>query len=230
MIRVLTINMYATNSEPASLAAVLDRHRPDVVAAQELSPRAGAVLAERYPFGMIRPALNHRGAALVAARPMEVSRHPLPHRPGLVGTLAVDGGRHWRLWSVHMVNPADWPPPVGLRRLQVEALLAATSNVTAPLAVVGDFNATPLWPLYRKMIRQFSDGVVEWAESSGEEPPKTWSYRPGWKPLLRIDHVFVRRLSVVRAEAVAIEGSDHRGVLVDLEECASGPINVRVDR
>lgn len=216
MVRVLTVNLYSSNSDPESLARVLDESEPDIVAAQELSPRAAAVLRSRFSYGFVKPTLNHRGAALVASTPIEVHRYPLPHRSALVGRFDSADGDRLTLWNVHMVNPAALPPPIGVRRRQMDALEEAISVCDSPLAVVGDFNATPVWPLYRRMTALLHDGVADWAQRSNNKPARTWAYRPGMTPLLRIDHVFVRDLVVTQARTIEVVGSDHRGLLVDL--------------
>ena len=122
MVRVLTVNLYSSNSEPESLARVLDETEPDIVAAQEVNPRAAAVLRSRFSYGFVKPTLNHRGAALVAARPIDVHRYPLPHRSALMGSFDSADGHRLTLWNVHMVNPEAWPPPIGVRRRPMDAL------------------------------------------------------------------------------------------------------------
>lgn len=215
--RILTANLYNGCAEPDALGRILDATNPDVVAAQEMAPSAAAVIGDRMPHGLLLPALDNTGSGLAAARPMEVRRHRLPHRDALVGQYARDGGRIV-IWSVHLANPIDRPPPFRQRRNQVRALQAAVDDIPGEdaVVVVGDLNATPLWPAYRRLLHSLDDGVAEWAARAGVRPERTWARRPGGVPLLRIDHALTRGIEVERAETILVPGSDHRALVVDL--------------
>ena len=52
---------------------------------------------------------------------------------------------------------------------------------------------------------------------NGAAPVPTWAYRDGLPRLLRIDHVFGSAVDPLHAEVVRVVGSDHAGLLVDLE-------------
>ncbi len=120
--------------------------------------------------------------------------------------------------SVHLANPTDWPQwrMVGLRRRQADALRSLTEG-TPKVVVAGDCNATPAWPLYRRIRRFLDDGVATRARTTGERPRATWGPIPDGPRLLRIDHVFVRGIIVTEVRRVDIPGSDHAGVLVALQ-------------
>jgi endonuclease/exonuclease/phosphatase (EEP) superfamily protein YafD len=222
VLRILTANLYNGRARPAALAAVLDATDPDVVAAQELAPGSAEVLAERFPHGLIHPSLDHTGIALAASSPIAVTRRHLPHRDGMQGLLDLAGGRVLELWSVHLANPVDSPPPIRARRAQVRALERAVAG-TGPLVVVGDFNATPIWPAYRRLTRGLTDGVAEWADASGRRPAPTWGYRAWLPAVLRIDHALMRGMRVAHASTVRVAGSDHRALVVDVEPERSDP-------
>jgi endonuclease/exonuclease/phosphatase family metal-dependent hydrolase len=68
------------------------------------------------------------------------------------------------------------------------------------------------------MSARFVDGA---RESGGSELGfnGTWPYMPwlGIKGLLRIDHCFLWKLSAERARILEIPGSDHLGLLVDID-------------
>jgi endonuclease/exonuclease/phosphatase (EEP) superfamily protein YafD len=82
--------------------------------------------------------------------------------------------------------------------------------------VVGDFNATPIWPVYRALASRLEDAAKLRAEAARRRPARTWA--PWKRPprLLRIDHAFLRGLAVDRFEVVDVAGSDHGGILTDL--------------
>ena len=118
----------------------------------------------------------------------------------------------FHLMNTHL-SPWFWE-----RRAQVRALVGAEWLVRAgtelPLIVCGDFNATPLSPVYRHLARSLRD-----AQGA------SWSFSPTWPssfPLLRIDHLFVSSdLPVVSCtvtrDATARRASDHLPVVADVE-------------
>ena len=83
--------------------------------------------------------------------------------------------------------------------------------------VVGDFNATPLWPLYWRMSSQFTDAAIAVARKSGCRAQRTWGPWSGAPMLLRIDHGFVTKgMRVDEFQAVPVRGSDHSAIVMDV--------------
>jgi len=102
-----------------------------------------------------------------------------------------------------------WPQ---FRRLAEQLARPAPSG----RVVVGDFNATPLWPVYWRMAARMEDAARTVARREGRRPERTWSRQPGSTPLLRIDHGFVSGVRAERFQVVPVEGSDHRAIVLDL--------------
>lgn len=210
MFRVLTVNLYNGRASSAGLARVLDDVQPDVMAAQELAPETAEVISDRFGHGMVAPAIDHTGMALVANHPLSVRRQPLPHRDALVAEGPVT------IWCVHLANPIDTPPPWRERRRQVSALEELVRTSPGPTLLLGDLNATSIWPAYRRLTRHLEDGVAEWAESNGGRARPTWGYKPWVPAMLRIDHALMRNLKVHDSFTVRVPGSDHRALVVDV--------------
>lgn len=213
-LRILSVNLFNGRACPASLRDVLDRTRPDVVAAQELAPNTARVLAERYRFGEIDARRDYRGRALVASVPLEVVELPLPYRSGLRARLDLDGG-DVSVASVHLANPVLPRLRLRERRAQVRALSDELAGAGA-LVLVGDLNSTPIWPAYRRLTSQLADGVASWARATGRRAPPTWGFRPSGTARLRIDHVLVRGIEVVDVAVHRVVGTDHRALVADL--------------
>ncbi|CAN5854679.1 hypothetical protein BH23ACT5_BH23ACT5_00330 [soil metagenome] len=210
--RLLTFNLFNGRARPQSVADLIDRLRPDVVAAQEMAPDAAAVISARLGHGRLDPSTDHQGLGLASLEPMEVTRVPLPHRDAMVGRLD-----DMTIWAVHLANPVGFPPPFSARRAQVVALASHLADAERTV-VVGDFNATPIWPAYRRLTSgPFVDGVLEWARRVGTRPSPTWGYKPWLPASLRIDHVFVTGVEVTGVEVARVRGTDHRALVVDLE-------------
>ena len=83
--------------------------------------------------------------------------------------------------------------------------------------MAGDMNATPRWPLYRRLNQRWDDLVLMAGDGSANKPAQTWGWRPGWPRLLRIDHVFGSGVEPVGTTVERLEGSDHVALVVDLQ-------------
>lgn len=218
-IRLLTCNLYNDNADVGALAEVLATVAPDVVAAQELAPNAAEVLEAALPYGRLVPAGNSKGHGLALRYPGSVDTFEIPSRNGLLAVLdpaAWPGlGRALHIVNVHLANPIQWPITAA-RRSRSDAIAAIVGHVarsSTPLAVVGDLNATPVWPAYRRLIRVLRDGVHDTGATHRTWSPWWWAPR-----LLRIDHVLVRGgVRVTAADTVRIRGSDHSALVVDIE-------------
>lgn len=134
-----------------------------------------------------------------------------------VGAVIDLSGTPLRLAGVHLVNPNGFPwwRTARIRGEQIRAIFEWLGS-DGPAVAAGDFNASPAWPAYRRMVEQLDDLVVEWADGEGVRAEKTWGWRPGWPRMLRIDHVFGRDVVARGAQVVPVVGSDHWAVVVDL--------------
>lgn len=230
MIRVLSCNLYFGRADAAALQALLREQAVDIVCAQELTPRLARAIAELLPHGDLNDAGSPAGNGIASRLPVTVHRIPMRRRAGLVATLQP---AEWQqiaeplqIVNVHIAAPHLWPyyPSRTRRRQQLEALLADRAGADGmPHAIVGDFNASPAWAVYRRMRERYDDAAV--VAANGSRPPRTWPSLPrfGIDGLLRIDHCFVAGLEAVAARTVSVPGSDHRGLLVDLALPAAVP-------
>lgn len=210
--RIMTANLWNVHVSAPALAGVLDEHRPDVVAFQELDHAAAEVVQQRFPYGLSMPG-GVEGCALLSREPITVTRTDIPFRPLLTAPLVI-GGRSVTVGAVHLANPVamnDLPH----RREQVRALVDAIKG-TGPMVLVGDFNSSPMWPAYRLLTRHLRDGVRDWAARTEVRPTRTWNYGAGTPKLLRIDHIMVRGVEVAGVKAIDVAGSDHRALVADL--------------
>lgn len=210
--RVLTANLYTGRAIVASFASVLDLERPDVVVCQELGTDVAGLLERRFAHGLVvGDDHHHTGRAMVSDLEIAVDEIEMAHRPGSRTQLDIDGTRV-ELVGVHLANPVTGVEAVRERKRQTEAVLNHLDRQGTPAVVVGDMNATPAWPAYRRLRRRLRDGVSDARRREGASVERTWSVRPGWPAMLRIDHILT---AGVRLEDVAVhqvDGSDHRAV------------------
>jgi endonuclease/exonuclease/phosphatase (EEP) superfamily protein YafD len=219
-LRLLTANLFAKGGAADGIGRLVASVEPDVVAVQELVPAAAEVLARLLPHGTLSPKLGYRGMGIALRRPGVVTPLRLGPREGWVAEVPVEGARPVQVVNVHIIAPHLVPPwwMVAGRRAQLRDLLAyVDATPSGPLAVVGDFNSTPLWPFYRRLAARLDDAAVLAARSNGGGPRRTWGPWPGSRRLLRIDHAFVRGLRPIAARVVDFGGSDHSALVVDLD-------------
>jgi endonuclease/exonuclease/phosphatase family metal-dependent hydrolase len=207
-------------ADPGAFAELARRAGADVVAVQELGHEQAEALSAVYPHGRLEPDTNHRGGGIALARPAEVARLPLHGRDGFRVELAPGAwpqlAAALEIVSVHVFAPhaglgllRRWPQLADLER----HLRAAPGR---PRVVVGDFNATPLWPVYWRMRRWMEDAAVRVARRAGERPRRTWGPGPGSRRLLRIDHGFVAGVETEAFRVLEVPGSDHSAIVLDV--------------
>ena len=127
--------------------------------------------------------------------------------------------REVEVMSVHITAPHGFPlrRQFARRRAQVRGLLEYFhASFEMPLAVLGDFNATPLWPAYRRLAGSLEDLALTHARRTGISPRRTWPSWTGNLRLIRIDHCFGHAVEVQSLDVIPIPGSDHDGLLIDV--------------
>ena len=223
-LRILSANLANGRAEPRAFADLVRELRPDVVAVQELSPAQSEVLEPLMPHGRLEPQRNFLGMGISVRRPATFEHLPLEFRNARVATLEP---AHWpqlprpvEVVNVHITSPVAGPRLAEFvrRRLQIRGLTAyldATRGRTR--AVVGDFNATPLWAVYRRMAARLEDVARTHAQRQGRRPERTWRYWLDGPRLLRIDHCFAHGLDVESLRVLDVAGSDHCALLVDFK-------------
>jgi endonuclease/exonuclease/phosphatase family metal-dependent hydrolase len=232
-VRVLTYNVHSFVGadhvyDPERTARVIESSQADIVALQEVDfgrgPRAESSAVERLAarLGMrchFTPtrdgARGHFGNAVLTPHSLElVAEGTLPRRRDEARAvqwlkICADG------FQVHLMN-THLSVSFRERHAQMTALLGAEWAVRArahlPLVVCGDFNASPLSPVYRKLCRDLKDAQC------GKTRHATW---PSRLPVLRIDHIFVSADVTVGGASVvddplARRASDHLPLVADL--------------
>ena len=222
-VRLVTANLANGQADAEAFARLVADLGADVVAVQEIGHAQAAALARVLPFGALEPAANYVGMGIALRYPGRVTRLPLPRRDAYVAELPSsdppsDVGPI-EIINAHILAPHLQPiwRALAARRGQLRGLEAYLDAAPPrPRALVGDLNATPIWPVYRRLAARFADAAVEAARGNGGGPRRTWGPWPGAPRLLRIDHVLVTGLAVLGAQVVDIEGSDHSALVVDL--------------
>lgn len=232
-IRVFSGNLLMGRADSEGLIDLIRRFEIDVFAAQELGFENAEAISSELPFGCLEPAEEFNGMGIALRRHARYDRIPLDFRPA---RRVVLDPKDWEglsrpvdLVNIHIQAPhAVRPfPPTLVRHRQVSGLERFfEENPSDARLVVGDFNATPVWPVYRRMTRMFSDGAIDCARREGREVKPTWGPTPESRRLLRIDHALVDGIEIENFQVVDIPGSDHSGLLFD---CTPGPLSTADD-
>jgi len=224
VIKVLSCNLFSGRADPEALGALIDEHSVDIVCAQELSPAHARALAKRLPYGDLDHNQIIKGNGIACRRPVASRRIRLPKRDAWEVTLTPE---HWaplpitvQILNVHISAPHLWPyfPHPVRRAEQLRLLLQDRAQYThTPHAIFGDFNASPAWPVYRRMRARYADAIS--LTASNGVATATWPHIPllginGW---WRIDHCFLWKLGALSVQRLAIAGSDHFALLAELE-------------
>jgi endonuclease/exonuclease/phosphatase family metal-dependent hydrolase len=214
-LRILSANVLNGGTRPDALIELLRRVAPDAAVFQELAPEQAEAISEVLPHGRLEPSRNHHGMGIALRHPGRDGRVELPVRDALLASLSP---AEWselaapvEIVNVHIHAPHIRPwSALGLRRGQLKGLLAHLQRTPdRPQVVIGDFNATPLWPIYRRVRQQRRDA----ARAVTRRPGRTWGPGPGTPRLLRIDHAFVQHLEVESVQVEPLPGSDHSALV-----------------
>jgi len=221
-VRVFSGNLWWGRADPDGLVDLIRRNRIDVFAAQELGFENAEAISSELPFGALEPGKSFHGMGIALRHPAHFSQIPLYHRPArrvVLDPAEWEGlSRPLDLVNVHIQAPhAMRPfPSVLVRHRQMSGLERFfEENPSDARLVVGDYNATPLWSVYRRMARLFSDGAIQSAQREGRPVERTWGPTAESPRMLRIDHAMVRGLMVENFQVVDIPGSDHSGLVFD---------------
>jgi endonuclease/exonuclease/phosphatase (EEP) superfamily protein YafD len=221
-LRVFHGNLLYHNGRTAEMARAVARLDADVLAFTEYtSAHAGglyvAPLTEAFPYRIERPEPRAGGSALWSRYPLTEVTAP----PALYSSTAavVAGPSPVTVYVVHPPNPLD-----ELHHWLDELARIAELRQTArpPAMVVGDFNATPWHPPFRRLL---DAGWRDAHHLAGRAFTNSWP-TDRWliPPLLRLDHALIDdSLAVSDVVDVRLPGSDHRGLVVDVVVIRSGP-------
>jgi endonuclease/exonuclease/phosphatase family metal-dependent hydrolase len=216
-LRLFTVNAKVGAADPAAILRILRQYDVDVLAVQELTlpmvaRLAAAGLTQVLPFSHLDLRPGSPGTGLWVRWPLT----PLPPVPGLTWAAPrarIDplGGLPVTLTAVHPVTPVRGRADRWRRELaMIQHTLAA---VDEPQVVAGDFNATRDHGPFRELL---AAGLLDCADASQNR----FRSRFTWPslPVMRLDHVLVSRTATVpMTRTIRVIGTDHHGVLADIE-------------
>ena len=235
---VMSFNMLGFNQHPEAVIAALRASGADLIGIQELSPAAAAAirrdLARDYPYQALDPQPAVFGMGVISRHPLRPIEAALPGRwVGTPQVLSVDvAGTPITLANIHAISlfataGGGLDQVVREREAQARAVATLAAGRSAPLIVVGDFNATPLSAAYRIITDELADSwhTAGWglggtfpsgALAGGSQLRIAYMPVPAW--VVRIDYVFHSpELIALSSRIGPWDGySDHRPVIATL--------------
>jgi endonuclease/exonuclease/phosphatase (EEP) superfamily protein YafD len=219
-VRLFTLNALVGRADPGVVVSHVRDLQADVLAIQELTPElvgrlTEAGLPELLPFSCLDPRTGHTGIGLWSSRPLS----ELPPVPGVRNPMPraeLDVGWPVTITVVHPQAPLRGGQPRWQQDL--DRLLSALTGTTGQQLVAGDFNASRDHGAFRRLLAaQFIDCAD--AAQPRPWPGFTWPADRRFPPVMRLDHILVSRQGAIVREAriVRVPGTDHRGVLAEIE-------------
>lgn len=113
--------------------------------------------------------------------------------------------------SAHLQHREENTPT---RLAQLDVLMAADIASSPAAIIAGDLNSEPGWA---EIDHVTSRGFVSGQDAAGDPSHLTF---PAWDPEVRIDWIFGRGVKFTDVQVMPDDGSDHRGILADIEVAA----------
>jgi endonuclease/exonuclease/phosphatase (EEP) superfamily protein YafD len=219
---VMSANIYEGRADAHHLVRSA-RAQADVVAIQELTPRAvdrlSAVgLDATFPYRW----LDARGGAAGVGM---WSRYPIQAPSRIDGyTMALLSAQIWvtgismnpTVVVAHI--PGPWPWPIDEWRRDLDRLPTTLREIAeradrGSVIVAADVNSTTDMRPFRALLH---DGYRDAAEQSGAGIQPTFPTDTRLPPLVAIDHILTRGCAATSLHTLALPGSDHRGLVASV--------------
>jgi endonuclease/exonuclease/phosphatase (EEP) superfamily protein YafD len=207
-LRVVSLNVHTSNPDKQAVLDYLLQSDADVVLLLEVDQAwiaALATLQASYPYQLSEPRSDNFGIALFSRVPWQqagVIKLGDGTRPSVEMRMAHQG-RELVIIGTHPLPPAgsDWARS---RDAQLAALADHVQQISAPVLVVGDFNATP----WSTGMRRATSGTLGFRSLAAPWNP-TWEVRSIFA--IPIDHALCTAPLVITSRSVGPDvGSDHR--------------------
>ncbi|MGD9780846.1 MAG: endonuclease/exonuclease/phosphatase family protein [Kiritimatiellia bacterium] len=213
--RAMLMNVNCQRGDPAAVRAAISNARPDLLVLEEISPRWLEELApalESYPHRQVAARYDNFGIGLFSRHPLDSARvepFGIVDVPSVFAELRLEGLR------LTLIATHPMPPGGALlaaeRDRQLEWLAGEIAVLSGPVLLLGDLNASPWSPAYRRFLE--NSGLMDSAKGRSIRP--TW---PSFLPLLWIplDHALHSDEIAIHARSVGRNvGSDHLPLIVD---------------
>lgn len=221
-LRLMSVNLLASNRESGPLIAEIRRERADVIAFQEYTERwhdaLERSLAADYPHRLFDPRDDSFGIALYSRTPFQKTQisgseddASVPHIRAVVPV----GEQPVALYNIHLLPPKNLAYVTDTRR-QFLDMIQEIQSEAIPVIVTGDFNFNEYSAQHQRLTGM---GLQEVQEACGRGRGSTWPVKSLFRyvPGIRLDRIyFTSEFRCMEARTGTGEGSDHRPVVAAL--------------
>jgi len=214
-LRIVSANVLSSNPTIAVLADAIAAEEADLLLIQEVGDgwKTSLDAMSDYPHRLAIPRRDNFGIAIYARHPLrDLDAFDAQGVPWMEATLDIDGIAV-RAITVHTLPPvsADYHAVWQDQLAQLEALMVGAEG---PTIVAGDLNLTRHSPTFRRLL---ATGFHTAHAECGQSWQRTWPANLQVE-VFRPDHVLLSpELRCVGLSHLPGAGSDHRGIVVDLE-------------
>lgn len=197
------------------------RTQADVVALQELTPRAvdrlsAAGLDATFPYRWLDARGGAAGVGMWSRYPIQAPRRIDDYTMAFISAQLRVTGVSMNPTVVVAHIPGPWPYPIDDWRRDLDRLPTTLRKIAAradrsSVIVAADVNSTTDMRPFRALLH---DGYRDAAEQSGAGIKPTFPADTRLPPLLAIDHILTRDCAATSLHTLTIRGSDHRGLVV----------------
>lgn len=214
--RIVVSNVFMNNRRFDEVGDTILAEDPDVIALMESGPEWEPMLARlgrRFAYRVQVSDFSDRTVVVLSRWPLHDAVPLVPgEKHGADPVITVRrGAQSLRLAALH----GTWPFTAErsrARNVEFEHVAEAARSTALPFVLVGDLNCTALSPHFRSML--VDGGLVD--AGAGRGPMPSWP--TFFTPLgIRIDHALVARAQVAGLRRLDVPGSDHAGLVVDLD-------------
>lgn len=220
--RVMTLNLYGGQADPAEVVSIAAEQRVTTLVLHEITPEAlaeleGFGLAEALPYRAGEPGSGTTGTMVFSAFRLRT----LKQLDTSLGSWAVEAVMPQGLLRMYAVHPR---PPKGDADEwadDLDAIIDAAAADSEVDLIIGDLNATP----DHRALHELADLDFH---SAAERTNSGW--QPTWPDhgeqtflgiplprLVQIDHVLVgRSMAALASNTAEVEGTDHRALIAEV--------------
>jgi endonuclease/exonuclease/phosphatase (EEP) superfamily protein YafD len=219
-VRVMSANIYEGMADAPHLVRSA-RAQADVVALQELTPRAvdrlsAAGLDATFPYRWLDARGASTGVGMWSRYPIQAPRRIDGYTMAFISAQVQVTGVSMNPTVVVAHIPGPWPYPIDDWRRDLDRLPTTLREIAAradrgSVIVAADVNSTTDMRPFRALLH---DGYRDAAEESGAGFKPTFPADTRLPPFLAIDHILTRDCAATSLHTLAIPDSDHRGLVV----------------
>jgi len=221
-VRMMSVNIYEGRADAHDLVRSA-RAQADVIAVQELTPRAvdrlsAAGLDATFPYRYLDARGASAGVGMWSRYPIQTPGRIDGYTMAFISAQVQVAGVATNPTVVVAHIPGPWPYPIDDWRRDLDRMPTTLREIAAradrgAVIVAADVNSTTDMRPFRALLH---DGYRDAAEQSGAGIQPTFPADARLPPLVAIDHILTRNCTATSLHTLTLPGSDHRGLVASV--------------